>query len=262
MQKFKRISFLVYGVTCHLMFLGVYAWLALFIGNLGFGLITTVDGEPGIPFGWATVINTCLVLAFVVPHSVMARPAFKRWWTRFVPKPIERSTYVLVSNLLMINLLWNWQPMGGVIWNITNPVGRGIMYGLFLLGVLLVPVVSLMISHFDLFGTRQVWLYFRGREYQHLPFRTPLAYRFVRHPLYLGWMLFFWAAPTMTVAHLLFAGLTTAYMLAAIPIEERDLVDHFGEKYLKYRHQVGALIPRIRDEQAEDGLFAKPERKI
>ena len=147
--------------------------------------------------------------------------------------------------------------MGFLIWDITQPFGRGIIYSLYLLGVLLVPLVSLMINHFDLFGTRQVWLYFRGRQYHHLPFRTPLAYRFVRHPLYVGWMLFFWAAPTMTVAHLLFAGLTTAYMLVAISVEERDLVDHFGEKYLKYQRQVGALFPRFRKGQTVASQLAE-----
>lgn len=262
MEKIKRVAFLIYGVICHLLFLSIYAWLALFVGNLGFGWITTIDGERRISFAWAAVVNVGLVLAFVIPHSVMARPAFKRWWTQFIPQPIERSTYVLVSCLLMIALLWNWQPMGGVIWDIAHPLGRGFMYGLFAIGVLMVPAVSLMISHFDLFGTRQVWLYFLGREYQHLQFRTPMAYRFVRHPLYVGWMLFFWAAPTMTAAHLLFAVLTTAYMLAAIPVEERDLVSHFGDKYIQYRQQVGALFPRIRGEHATVPRFAESEEKI
>jgi len=244
----KRFVFLVYGVGCHVLFLGVYAWMVLFMGNIGLGLIPTIDGDPNIPFLWGAAINIGLILGFVIPHSVMARSSFKRWWTQFVPQPIERSTYVLVSCMLMILLLWYWQPLGGVIWEITHPVGRGLMYALFLMGVLMVPAVSLMINHFDLFGTRQVWLYFRGREYHPLPFRTPLAYRLVRHPLYVGWMLFFWAAPTMTVAHLLFAASTTIYMLVAIPLEERDLISHFGEKYSQYQRQVGALIPRMKSQ--------------
>jgi len=241
----KRYAFFVYGVACHLLFLGVYAWMVVFFGNWGMGVVPTIDGQPGLPTGWAALVNAALIGAFVIPHSMMARPGFKRWWTQWIPQPIERSTYVLVSCLLMILLLWNWQPIGGVVWEISHPVGRATMIGLFLVGVLMVPAVSMMINHFDLFGTRQVWLYLRGQQYTHLAFRTPLAYRYVRHPLYVGWMLFFWATPTMTVAHLLFAVLTTAYMLVAIPIEERDLVDHFGDPYRQYRRQVGALVPRI-----------------
>ncbi len=198
-----------------------------------------------MPIAWAIFINVLLIVAFVVPHSVMARPSFKKWWTRYIPAPIERSTYVLVSCLLMINLLLNWQPTGGIVWNVSQPVAYWSLLAIFLLGVLLVPAVSLMINHFDLFGTRQVWLYLQGKEYTHLEFRTPMAYRFARHPLYVGWMLFFWVTPTMTVSHLLLAVLTTLYMLAAIPFEERDLVSHFGEKYLNYRRRVGALFPKL-----------------
>ncbi len=248
-----RRVFFVYGVACHAMFLVVYAWMAAFVGNFGFGLIPTIDGPANGSLMVAVVIDALLVAAFAVPHSVMARPAFKRWWTQFVPEPIERSTYVLVSNLLMGLLLWQWRPMGGVVWDVSNPAGRWALHGLFAFGWLMVPAVSLLIDHFDLFGSRQVWLHLRGSAYSERPFRQPMIYRFVRHPLYVGWMVAFWATPTMTVSHLVFAVLTTAYMLIAIPIEERDLVKRFGDSYVEYRKRVGGLVPRFggRGERAE-----------
>jgi protein-S-isoprenylcysteine O-methyltransferase Ste14 len=241
----QRKLFFVYGVASHAMFLGVYAWMALFVGNLGFGLIRTIDAPATTSLATALAVNTLLVALFGVQHSVMARPGFKKWWTQFVPQPIERATYVLLSNLLMMLLLWQWQPMGGVVWNVTNSIGRALLHGLFAIGWFMVPAVSLLINHFDLFGTRQVWLHLRGQEYRSLPFRTPMIYRYVRHPLYIGWMTAFWATPTMTVAHLVFAVLMTLYIFVAIPLEERDLVAHFGEQYASYRRRVGGLVPRL-----------------
>jgi len=232
-------------MACHALFLVVYAWMALFVGNFGFGVIGTIDGPATGSLAGALIIDALLIAAFAVPHSVMARPAFKTWWTRFVPQPIERSTYVLVSCLLMALLLLQWRPIGGVVWDVKSPAAQWTLWALFAVGWLMVPSVSLLINHFDLFGTRQVWLHLQGRAYSNLPFRTPLAYRFIRHPLYVGWMLAFWATPTMTVAHLLFAALLSAYMLIAIPFEERDLIAHFGQNYVEYRRRVGALIPRI-----------------
>ena len=237
--------FFLYGVACHAMFLGVYAWMAAFVGNLGFGWIPTIDGPREGSLAGALVVNVMLITLFGVQHSVMARPTFKRWWTQFVPQPIERSTYVLASNLVVALLMWQWRPMGGVVWDVQHPAGRWALHGLFAVGWLMVPAVSLLINHFDLFGTRHVWLHLRGRAYEDLPFRTPLAYRFVRHPLYVGWMIAFWATPTMTVAHLVFAIGMTAYILIAIPFEERNLVEHFGERYERYRRNVGGLIPRL-----------------
>ena len=241
----RRIVYFVYGVACHALFLVVYAWMAAFVGNFDFGLIRTIDGPVTRSLASALTIDVLLIAAFAVPHSVMARPMFKRWWTRFVPEPIERSTYVFVSCLLMGLLLWQWQPIGGVVWDVTGPAARSALWALFAVGWLMVPGVSLLINHFDLFGTRQVWLHLRGQAYSDLPFRTPLLYRLVRHPLYVGWMLAFWATPTMTIAHLLFAVLTTAYMLIAIPFEERNLIAHFGENYVEYRRRTGGLIPRL-----------------
>jgi protein-S-isoprenylcysteine O-methyltransferase Ste14 len=199
-------------------------------------------------------IDIALIALFGIQHSVMARPKFKRWWTQFVPQAIERSTYVLFSNLLVMLLMWQWRPIGGVVWDIQNPVGRASLYELFAIGWLMVPAVSLMINHFDLFGTRQVWLNMRGHAYSSLPFRTPMAYRFVRHPLYVGWLIAFWATPTMTMSHLLFAGLLSAYIFIAIPFEERNLVEYYGARYQAYRKNVGALIPRMSTMPAERKL--------
>jgi protein-S-isoprenylcysteine O-methyltransferase Ste14 len=242
----RRMTFFVYGVACHVLFLVVYGCMAAFVGNFGFGFLPTIDGLPEGSIAASLAIDVALIAAFGLQHSVMARPRFKVWWTRFVPEPIERSTYVLVSCLLMILLLWQWRPLGGVVWDVTHPAGAGILHGLFALGWLAVPLVSLLIDHFDLFGTRQVWLHLLNRDYEPRPFRTPVAYRFVRHPLYVGWLLAFWATPTMTISHLMFAGYFTAYILLAIPLEERDLVAHFGERYARYRQSVGALLPRFR----------------
>jgi protein-S-isoprenylcysteine O-methyltransferase Ste14 len=247
--------FFAYGVLAHAMFLGVYAWMAVFVGNLNFGLpIPTIDGPRTSPLGIAIAIDVLLIALFGVQHSVMARPTFKRWWTQFIPPAIERSTYVMLSNVLMILLMWQWQPLGGMVWDVRHPIGRTALYGLFAVGWLMVPAVSLLINHFDLFGTRQVYLHLRGQEYTHAPFRTPLLYRVVRHPLYVGWLTAFWATPTMSVTHLLFALGMSAYILIAIPLEERNLLEHFGPKYAEYRRNVGALIPRIRSRSTYNNL--------
>jgi protein-S-isoprenylcysteine O-methyltransferase Ste14 len=199
----------------------------------------------------AVAINLALLLAFSVPHSVMARPAFKARWTKIVPPAIERSVYVLIANALMILLLALWRPIGPVIYDLRSPAARAAMWALFATGWLLVPLASLMISHFDLFGTRQVWLNLQQKAYTHLPFRTPMLYKLVRHPLYVGWMIAFWATPTMTGGHLMFAAVLTLYMLIAIPIEERDLIAAYGEHYVRYRQRVPALIPRFAQKQVE-----------
>jgi protein-S-isoprenylcysteine O-methyltransferase Ste14 len=244
MKPYQKLFF-VYGVACHAMFLGVYAWMAAFVGNASFGLLPTIDGPRKGSLASALTMDVLLIALFGVQHSVMARPTFKRWWTQYIPETIERSTYVLISNVLMILLMWQWRPIGGIVWDVTHPIGLVALYGLFAIGWLIVPAVTLLLNHFDLFGTRQVWLYLRGREYEPLPFHTPGAYRVVRHPLYIGWMIAFWATPTMSVTHLLFATLMTVYIFIAIPFEERNLVQHFGKKYLDYREKVGGLFPRL-----------------
>ena len=177
----------------------------------------------------------------------MARPAFKRWWTRIVPEPAERSTYVLFSSLALIAPVLAWRPIGGVVWDVESPLGRVVLYALFAFGWVLVLVSTFLINHFDLFGLRQVWLHLRGQPYTPLPFRTPGPYRLVRHPLYVGWFFAFWATPTMTVdAPALRASMTTAYILIAIQLEERDLVDALGDDYRQYRARVPMIIPFTR----------------
>ena len=195
--------------------------------------------------GQALLINMALLGLFAIQHSVMARPAFKRWWAKIVPQPAERSTYVLFSSLALLLLFWQWQPMGGLIWRVQNPIGQAILFTLFAAGWLLVLIATFLINHFDLFGLRQVYLYLRGKEYTSLKFGTPGPYRYVRHPLYVGWLFAFWATPTMTAAHLVFALLTTAYILIAIQLEERDLLAVHGEEYAAYRRRVPMLLPRL-----------------
>lgn len=239
----KRWTYLMYGVACHLLFLATFAYMAGFVGNLF--VPRTIDTTSGGSLGVALAINLLLIGLFSVQHSVMARPAFKRVWTLLVPKPVERSTYVLLSCVVLGVLMWQWRGIDTVVWDVQQPLARGFLWGLFAVGWLAVPAVSLLIDHFDLFGTRQVWLYFRGREYTALPFRTPLAYAHVRHPLYIGWSLAFWATPTMTVGHLLFAGVLTVYMGLAALVEERDLIVHFGRQYEEYRRKVPMFVPRF-----------------
>lgn len=238
----QRYLFLAYGIACYLLFLVTYAWMAGFVGGF---LNRSIDGPATAPPMIAAAVNVGLMLLFGLQHSVMARPGFKRVWTRVVPRPIERSTYVLLSCAVTALLLWQWRPMPAVAWHVSSPTGRAMMWALFATGWLMVPVVSLMIHHFDLFGVRQVWLHFQGRRYQALPFRTPYLYGRMRHPLYVGWAMAFWATPTMTAGHLLFAGTLTLYMVAAAIIEEKDLIDVYGRQYEEYRRRVPMFIPRL-----------------
>src|SRR5918996_1256536 len=223
---FKRIAFFVYGSLSYVIFLGTFLYAIGFIGN--FGVPRTLDGVPNRSLGIAFLIDAGLLTLFAVQHSVMARKWFKDWWTRIVPKPLERSTYVLFSSLALILLFWLWQPLGGVVWSIEDPVAQFILRGLFAFGWGLVLVSTFLINHFDLFGMRQVWLYLKGRPYTTLTFGTPGPYRLVRHPLYVGWLFAFWMTPTMTLAHLLFAIATTTYIFLAIQFEEHDLVEAHG----------------------------------
>jgi len=236
----NRVIAFVYGAVSYAIFFGTFLYAAGFIGN--FVVPKTLDGAPVGSLGTSLLIDLGLLGLFAVQHSVMARPAFKRMWTQIVPEPVERSTYVLASSLALILLFWAWRPLGGVVWDVQNPVGRGLLHAGFAFGWLLVLVATFLINHFDLFGLRQVWLHLRGRPYQPLPFRTPGPYRLVRHPLYVGWFFAFWSTPTMTVTHLLFAVMTTAYILIAIQFEERDLVAALPE-YASYRARVPMLIP-------------------
>ena len=238
---FKRIAFFAYGSLSYLIFLGTFLYAIGFIGN--FGVPTTLDGAARDPLGVALAIDVGLLTLFAVQHSVMARKWFKDWWTRVVPKPLERSTYVLFSSLALILLFWQWRPLGGVVWSIEDPMGRLVLRGLFAFGWALVLVSTFLINHFDLFGMRQVWLYLRGLPYTTLRFGTPGPYRLVRHPLYVGWLFAFWSTPTMTLAHLLFSIATTGYILIAIQFEERDLAREHGDAYAAYRQSVPMLVP-------------------
>ncbi len=239
----KRWFFFIYGVLCHLSFFAVYAYLIGFLGN--FLVPKSVDSPATSSVPYALFINFLLLGMFALQHSIMARPGFKVFWTRIVPRPIERSTYVLVSNIVTVFLLWQWQGINVVVWNVEGDLGRYLLWGLFAAGWLLVPAASLMINHFDLFGTRQVWLYLRGREYTHMPFSTPMLYRHIRHPLYVGWTIAFWATPSMSLGHLLFAGVLSGYMALAALIEERDLVHFIGSQYEEYQRNVPRYLPRL-----------------
>ncbi|MET0987221.1 MAG: methanethiol S-methyltransferase, partial [Steroidobacteraceae bacterium] len=228
----KRATVLLYGVLCYAVFLMTFLYAIGFLGN--FVVPSSIDAAPTVGLGEALAIDIGLLALFALQHSVMARPAFKRWWTRFVPSVAERSTYTLFSSVALLLLFWQWRPIGTVIWSVDDDLTRGLLYGCFAFGWLTVLATTFLINHFDLFGLRQVWLYFRGRPYTEIPFRTPSLYKIVRHPLYVGWLFAFWCAPVMTAAHLLFAILTTAYILIAIQFEERDLVRAFPE-YAAYR---------------------------
>jgi protein-S-isoprenylcysteine O-methyltransferase Ste14 len=240
----KRILFFAYGVFSYVIFLGTFLYAVGFIGN--FAVPTTLDGAAKGPLGTSLAIDVALLTLFAVQHSVMARKWFKEWWTRLVPKPIERSTYVLFSSVALILLFIFWQPLGGVIWSVEDPAGRFVLRALFAFGWGLVLFSTFLINHFDLFGLRQVWRNLLGLPEGGLRFATPWPYRVIRHPLYLGWLFAFWMTPLMTLAHLLFSVATTAYILLAIQFEERDLVREHGDAYEAYRRSVPMLVPAFR----------------
>lgn len=237
----KKVLSLLYGVVCYLAFFGTFLYAIGFVGNLF--VPKTIDSAPQVPLFTAILINASLLLLFALQHSIMARPAFKRWWTTIVPVHLERSTYVLLASLCLMLMFWQWQPIGGVVWSVQSAAAKNVLLVLYVSGWGLVLVSTFLINHFDLFGLRQVWLYASGKSYSQLPFRTPMVYRVVRHPLYLGFLIAFWSAPVMTIAHLLFALLTTGYIFTAIQLEEKDLVQSFGEKYSSYRKWVPMIVP-------------------
>ena len=237
----RRTLILAYGLLAYAATLATFLYLAGFVG--GFLTPTKLDDPREGSLAAALAIDLGLLALFAVQHSGMARPGFKRWLTRFVPRAAERSTYCLLSSAALFGLFWLWQPVGGTVWHVDDPTARSVLYGLYAAGWVVVLAVSFLINHFDLFGLRQVWLEFCGLPYTPMKFATPGPYRVVRHPLYVGWLMVFWAAPTMTAAHLVFALGLTAYILAAIRWEERDLVD-FHPEYAGYRRRVGMLLPR------------------
>ena len=243
MKKFfmGRILALLYGIVSYLVFFVTFVYTIGFVGNLF--VPKSINSEGSGSLARSLFIDAVLLGLFAIPHSVMARPRFKRWWTRIVPQVVERSTYVLFSSLLLAFLCWQWQPIAYVVWEVRNPVGRAVLHVLFWMGWAIVVLSTFLISHFDLFGLRQVYLHQVSQPSKDSDFRTPGLYKLVRHPLMLGFIIAFWSTPKMTLGHLIFAMGTTIYILVAIQFEERDLVRMHGKAYESYRERVSMLLP-------------------
>ena len=245
-----RLLTLAYGFVAYVVFLAAFLYAIGFVGNLA--VPKSIDsGTPG-PLTDALIVNLLLLTLFAVQHSVMARPAFKRWWTQFVPKPVERSTYVLLASLILLALFWQWRPIPDVVWDAQGTIVGSLLLALFAAGWAIVLLSTFMINHFDLFGLRQVVLYFQHQPYTPVSFVTRGLYRIIRHPIMLGFLIAFWATPVMTRGHLLFAAVTTAYILVGIQLEEHDLLAADRETYARYRRATRMLVPMPKA-NAEEG---------
>jgi protein-S-isoprenylcysteine O-methyltransferase Ste14 len=236
-----RVLAFLYGVVAYLTFFGTILYAIGFV--TGLMVPKTIDTGTAAPLTEAIVVNLLLMSLFAVQHSVMARRQFKEWWTQYVPKPVERSTYVLLASLALILLFWQWRPMPTVIWQVTDPAAATAILVVSLLGFVLVFFSTFLINHFELFGLHQVVNNLAGRPMPAVRFKTPVLYKVVRHPIYLGFIIAFWAAPVMTAGHLLFAAVTTIYIFVGIALEEHDLIELFGDEYRRYRERVSMLIP-------------------
>lgn len=238
----KKILFLVYGIASYIVFLAAILYAIGFAGNLV--IQKTIDGSPRMPLAFAFFNNASLLLLFALQHTVIAGPAFKAWWIRTIPTELKRSSFVLLSSLCLLLLMRQWQPVGGTVWSVEDKAARGMLHIAYLTGWSIVFISTFLINHFDLFGLRQVWLYFTGKPYALLPFRTPDLYRLVRHPLYMGFLVVSWAAPVMTITHLLFAILTTLYIVTTIRIERKEQAAHSSQKYINHKEsiQMGMLF--------------------
>jgi protein-S-isoprenylcysteine O-methyltransferase Ste14 len=246
----RRLLALFYGLIAYLFFFGAFLYAVGFI--TGWLVPKSIDTGPVVPIGEALLVNTLLLSLFAIQHSGMARRAFKRWWTQYVSPAIERSTYVLLASLVLVLLFWQWRPIPTVVWEVAVPEIALAVQVVSLLGVVIVLVATFLINHFELFGLHQVFNNLMGREMPPARFKTPGLYKIVRHPLYFGFIVAFWAAPVMTVGHLMFAAVTTAYIFIAIMLEERDLVHAFGDEYRRYRQRVAMIVPFWRGAQEAD----------
>lgn len=237
----KKLFFIVYSIIAYLISVGTLLYLLCFVSSLI--VPKNIDSEPQSPLDFALLMDAALVFLFGLQHSIMARPAFKHWWKKFVPEPIERSTYILLTSFCLLLLFWQWQPIDGIIWQAESETIQILLKSVCIVGFGIALLSTFLINHFDLFGLQQVWFYVKDKKYEQATFKTPFFYKYVRHPLYLGLLIMFWSTPTMTATHLVFALMTTGYILTGIRFEQNDLVKHFGAKYEEYKRSIPMLIP-------------------